>query len=282
MVLAAVAQLTSTGVIADNLAVASGLVKRAAASGARALFLPEATDFIAPSPSVGALTRSAQARSFVPYLCKEAKQSNIWVSVGVHEAPAEELGDKERCYNTQVLIDNEGKVRESYRKLHLFDVDIKGGLTILESNTTIPGKAIPRVHPSPIGALGLQTCYDIRFPESSLSLRRQGAQILTFPSAFTVRTGAAHWEVLLRARALDTQSYVLAAAQVGAHEGTKRVSYGHAMIVDPWGSIVAQCSDMQPYKPTLCFANIDLDALTSMRTEMPLWDQRRTDVYPEL
>lgn len=128
----------------------------------------------------------------------------------------------------------------------------------MESGTTIPGTEIGSPVSTPLGMLGvsptrptppqrtssllpsqLQTCYDLRFPESSLALRSRGAQILTYPSAFTERTGAAHWEVLLRARALDTQCWVLAAAQVGAHPGSSRVSYGHAMVVDPWGSVVA-------------------------------------------
>lgn len=105
---------------------------------------------------------------------------------------------------------------------------------------------------------------------------------MTYPSAFTVRTGGAHWEILLRARAIETQCYIMAPAQVGSHAGTKRVSWGHAMIVDPYGSIIAQCSDMQPYNPIFCMADIDLESLTTMRKEMPLWTQRRTDVYPEI
>ncbi len=184
-------------------------------------------------------------------------------------------------------------------------MDIKGGTKILESNTTIPGRILPDVIASsptstnPIGALGLLTCYDLRFPEPSLALRRRGAQILTYPSAFTVRTGAAHWEALLRVRAIETQTYVIAAAQAGHHEGTQRVSWGHAMIVDPYGSVIAQCSDMQPYEPRFALAEIvsahraemlaearltsirpqDLGRLESTRKEMPLWEQRRGDVY---
>lgn len=249
MVLAAVAQLKSTGVIADNLAQVVTLVKRAAEAGAKAVFLPEATDFIAPTARVGELTRSQDNQAFVTGVQKAAKDAGVWVSVGVHEPPSQEQDAKDqaekegrlRCYNTQLLIDQKGDILDKYRKLHLFDVDIKGGLKILESDSTIPGLSLLAPRPSPIGNIGLLTCYDLRFPEPSLSLRRQGAHVLTYPSAFTVRTGAAHWETLLRARAIETQSYVLAAAQVGAHDGTKRVSWGHAMIIDPWGSVLAQC-----------------------------------------
>ncbi|EPQ31645.1 uncharacterized protein PFL1_00978 [Pseudozyma flocculosa PF-1] len=290
MVVAAVAQLNSTGIIADNLAAAVGIIRRAAAAGAKAVFLPEATDFIAPTTAVAQLTRSPENASFVQGIRDAAKEASVYVSVGIHEPPSKEQDQADerdnngrlRCFNTQLLIDQKGDILDKYRKLHLFDVDIKGGLKILESDSTIKGSELLSPRPSPIGKIGLLTCYDLRFPEPSLSLRRQGAQVLTYPSAFTVRTGAAHWDVLLRSRAIETQSYVLAAAQVGAHDGTKRVSWGHAMVVDPWGSVVAQCPDIQPYQPTFCLADIDLDALENTRREMPLWSQRRLDVFPEL
>ncbi|TKY89631.1 hypothetical protein EX895_001416 [Sporisorium graminicola] len=290
MVLAAVAQMKSTGVIADNLAQAVSIIRSAARAGAKAIFLPEATDFIAPTANVAALTRSADNVKFVQGLQSAAKEASVWVSVGVHEPPSKSQDDADnsnnngrlRCYNTQLLIDQHGEILDKYRKLHLFDVDIKGGLKILESDSTLKGSELLKPRQTPLGKVGLLTCYDLRFPEPSLSLRRQGAQLLTYPSAFTVRTGAAHWETLLRARAVETQSYVLAAAQVGAHDGTKRVSWGHAMIVDPWGSIIAQCPDIQPYKPTFCLADIDLGSLENTRKEMPLWEQRRDDIFPQI
>lgn len=122
----------------------------------------------------------------------------------------------------------------------------------------------------------------MRFPEAALALRRQGAQVLTYPSAFAVRTGAAHWQTLLQARAIDTQCWVLAAAQIGMHPGLTRVSWGHAMIVDPWGSVVAQCTDTPPHAPQFCMADMDLSALEPLRASMPLWSQRRADIYGTL
>ena len=249
MVLAAVAQLKSTGIIADNLAQSVSIIRSAARAGAKAIFLPEATDFIAPTAAVAELTRSSDNVDFVRGIQSAAKEASVWVSVGIHEPPSTQQDEQDklenngrlRCYNTQLLIDQRGEISQKYRKLHLFDVDIKGGLKILESDSTIKGSSLVAPTQTAIGKVGLLTCYDLRFPEPSLSLRRQGAQIITYPSAFTFRTGAAHWETLLRARAIETQSYVLAAAQVGAHDGTKRVSWGHAMIVDPWGSVIAQC-----------------------------------------
>ncbi|WFD37988.1 beta-ureidopropionase [Malassezia japonica] len=275
----AVAQLTSGGAIAENLAVAVRLIGSAAQAGAHAVFLPEATDFIAPPTEAAALTRSAANAEFVTEVCGAAKTHRVWVSVGVHEPPST---DEARCFNTQLLIDETGAVRERYRKLHLYDVDIQNGPSILESNTTIPGTELRAPVDTPVGKLGLLTCYDMRFPEVSLALRRQGAEILTYPSAFAIRTGAAHWSVLLQARAIETQCYVLAAAQVGLHPGTTRSSWGHAMIVDPWGSVVAQCSDMPPFSPTFCLADIDLTSLERVRRDMPLWAQRRSDVYGSL
>lgn len=279
MTLAAVAQISSTGVIAENLAVSLKLIKQAATAGAKMIFLPEATDFIAPSSSVSSLLQSKEITSFVEDIQSTAKSSSIWVSVGVHEHIPQ---DVKRCYNTQLVIDSKGEIQSRYRKTHLFDVDIKNGITILESNTTVPGKSIEEPINTPLGKAGLLTCYDIRFPEASLRLRRQGSEIITYPSAFAVKTGAAHWEVLLRSRAIETQCYVMAAAQVGTHAGSNRTSWGHAMIVDPFGTIVAQCSDMQPYRPTFCLADLDLEWLKETRRSMPLWDQRRNDIYPEI
>lgn len=144
--------------------------------------------------------------------------------------------------------------------------DIKGGTTILESNTTVPGDDLVPPHATAIGNVGLLTCYDLRFPEPSLRLRRHGAHVITYPSAFTVRTGNAHWELLLRARAVETQSYVLASAQTGTHFPSEvkdgdiivpgRQSYGHSIIIDPWGTVVAQVADNpeQQHEPAFALA----------------------------
>ncbi|GAC99662.1 hydrolase, carbon-nitrogen [Pseudozyma hubeiensis SY62] len=157
MVLAAVAQLKSTSVIADNLAASVSLIRSAALAGAKAIFLPEATDFIAPTAQVASLTRSQDNATFVQGIQSAAKEAAIWVSVGIHEPPSAQQDEKDsadnrgrlRCYNTQLLIDQTGAILDRYRKLHLFDVDIKGGLKILESDSTIKGNELltPRQTP---------------------------------------------------------------------------------------------------------------------------------------
>ncbi|KAM0755655.1 putative NIT2-nitrilase [Meredithblackwellia eburnea MCA 4105] len=284
MVLAAVGQLCSKAVVETNLRLCASIVTRAAQQGARLVWLPEASDFIADAKHVPELSRPLNESPFIDGLKQAAKQSNVWVGVGVHESGPPE--DSKRCYNTNLLISPEGMIVQAYRKVHLFDVDIAGGATILESNTTIPGKEFLDPVETPVGKVGLLTCYDIRFPEANLVLRRKGAQVITYPSAFTMKTGAAHWNVLLRARAIESQSYILAPAQVGQHSAT-RVSFGNAMIIDPWGTVVAQTTDQLPAGDeedagTFVLADINLPWVEKIRTEMPLWEQRRTDVYPAL
>jgi len=239
------------------------------------VFLPEASDFIGRNKEqVSELTKEA-AEPFVNDICRAAQEYAIWVSVGLHGKSPET-----RVYNSHILVSPEGNIAANYKKIHLFDVDIKGGARLMESEGTMPGTEIGDPVQTAVGKVGLQTCYDLRFAELSIAQRTRGAEVLTFPSAFTIKTGAAHWESLLRARAIETQTYVVAAAQAGQHNET-RASYGHAMIVDPWGKIVAHCSSSDG-EPTLAFADIDLNYLESIRLQMPVMHQRRYDLYPKL
>ncbi|GAA5909221.1 hypothetical protein JCM6882_003769 [Rhodosporidiobolus microsporus] len=285
MVLAAVGQLCSTSNVAHNARLSASIIRRAAAAQAKLIYLPEAADFIAEAKDVARLSEPLEGGLFVEAVKKQAKESRIWVGVGVHEK-----GVDEKCWNTNLLITPEGNIAQAYRKLHLFDVNNAGSPIILESKTTLRGKELLEPVQTAVGKVGLLTCYDLRFPEVSLSLRRRGAQLITYPSAFTVRTGPPHWEVLLRARAIETQCYVLAPAQVGQH-APGRQSYGHAMIVSPWGEVIAQTPDVQPKSPPdlededtgrFVLADIELDWLEKVRRDMPLWEQRRDDLYPIL
>ncbi|GAA6002820.1 hypothetical protein JCM10207_007698 [Rhodosporidiobolus poonsookiae] len=285
MVLAAVGQLCSTANVAHNTRLCSSIIRRAASAGAQLVYLPEASDFIADKKDVPRLAQPLQGGAFVEAMRESARAGKIWVGVGVHEQ-----GTEDKCYNTNLLISPDGNIAQAYRKLHLFDVKHSDSAVLMESNTTIKGEELHDPTPTPIGKVGLLTCYDLRFPEVSLSLRRRGAEIITYPSAFTTRTGPPHWEVLLRARAIETQCYVLAPAQIGQH-APGRNSWGHAMIVSPWGDVLAQAPDRLPRSPPseadedagdFVVAEVELDWLEQIRRDMPLWEQRRGDVYPTL
>lgn len=157
----------------------------------------------------------------------------------------------------------------------MFDIEIPNGPCIKESQGTIPGDHIISPVNTPVGKLGLCICYDVRFPEQSTLLRRLGAELISYPSAFTMKTGSAHWEVLLKARAIETQTFVIAAAQVGNHN-SKRTSYGHSLVIDPWGNILAACEEKENHTAN---ALIDLEFLKSIRIQMPIEDHKRHDVY---
>ncbi|KAJ1553711.1 Carbon-nitrogen hydrolase [Nowakowskiella sp. JEL0078] len=285
--IAAVGQFRATSLVAENTSNCIKLIQKAASKGAKMIFLPEASDFIASSGDqvckyLYNLKFSAHSNldhlsqtlsnSFVSELSLAAKENKIFISVGLHEKSSHQS----RVYNTHIVINDQGQISKTYRKLHLFDVEIANGPILMESKTTLPGDAVVDPVDTPIGRVGLGICYDLRFPEFSILLRRKGAQIITFPSAFTEKTGKAHWESLLRSRAIETQCYVIAAAQIGQHN-EKRASFGRAMIVDPWGEIKADCGD--EIEPDVSIAKIDLNLLESIRESMPIFSHRRHDVY---
>lgn len=203
--------------------------------------------------------------------------------MGIHE-PAE--GGK-KVKNTLIWINEHGNITSRYQKLHLFDVDIPGGPVLKESNSVEAGGDIVPPIDTPVGKLGMMICFDLRFPEISLRLRRQGAQVLVYPSAFTVPTGQAHWETLLRGRAIENQAYVVAAAQCGRHNG-KRVSYGDSIVIGPWGEVMARLERVEDAdaeregdrQPQLLIVDLDLASVGEVSRKVPLL--RRTDVYPEI
>ncbi|KAK3942805.1 carbon-nitrogen hydrolase [Diplogelasinospora grovesii] len=275
MAIVAVGQMTSTASMAHNLKQCQLLVKKAVKAGAKALFLPEASDWISSSPQETlSLVKPVTESPFVLGLQAEAKREKLPIHVGIHEPGS----DPQKVKNTVVWIDENGEITQRYQKIHLFDVEIKDGPVLKESNSVEPGTKILPPFQTPVGKVASTICFDLRFPEITLALKRQGAEIITFPSAFTVPTGKDHWEILLRARAIETQCYVIAAAQVGKHN-EMRTSYGHSMIVDPWGRILADVGGKED-EPEIATATIDRELLKKIKTEMPLL--RRTDVYPEV
>jgi len=255
--------------MSHNLALCQVLIKKAVEAGAKALFLPEATDYISLTAAESlALARPMESSPFVLGLKQYAKESSLPINVGIHA-----LAKNGKLYNRSCWIDEKGEIAAYYDKLHLFDYG-----SLKESNSVEPGKSILPPVETVLGRVGLMICFDLRFPEISLALKRQNAQIITYPSAFTVRTGQAHWETLLRARAIETQAYVIAAAQVGQHN-EKRISYGHSMVVDPWGKVLLDLTG-EGSETEIGLVNIDLEFRESVKESMPL--VRRTDVYPEV
>jgi deaminated glutathione amidase len=193
---------------------------------------------------------------------------------GFHESPPESDADQ-RMFNTHVVIDSTGAQRAAYRKAHLYDADAGAAGRFRESATTRPGTCNGAVvHGTPVGVLGLTTCYDVRFPTMYAALRDAGCDVVLVPSAFMSTTGEAHWEVLLRARAIECQFYVGAAAQVGVHKGG-RASYGHSMIVDPFGRVAV---DAELVEDCVVSADISGSVVRSVREKMPVVSHRRLNV----
>jgi deaminated glutathione amidase len=266
----AVAQMTSTDDVEKNLATCRDLVQRAAAQGAQVVVLPENFAFLGVGDGdVARVREPIDGPLFARYRAL-ARDAKTWVCCGGF---AEDAGDGARAYNAHVVVDDEGAIRAHYRKLHLFDVELPTGQKLQESARTAPGAELVVVD-SPAGKLGLTICYDLRFPAQYEALVDRGAQVLLVPAAFTLSTGKDHWEVLLRARAIEGQAYVVAAAQTGRHN-ERRESWGHAMIVDPWGAVVAQCSE----GVGIAVADVDVDLVAAVRRRIPVAAHRRRDVY---
>jgi predicted amidohydrolase len=258
-VVAAVVQMTSTTDVERNLAVAERLVTQAAERGARLVGLPENFAFLR---SEGQVVPDAQALDgpWVQRMAGLARRLGVTLLLG--SLPEQVPGDT-RVRNTSVLLGPDGATIAAYRKIHLFDIDLPGMEHLKESRSVLPGDEIV-VADTPAGRLGLTICYDLRFPELYRALSSRGARVLCVPSAFTERTGKAHWEVLLRARAIENLAYLIAPAQVG-HHGGGRSSHGQALIVDPWGLVVAQVPDGEG----IALAELDFARLERLRRELP-------------
>jgi len=291
----AVGQMTSTNDKTHNFEICRDLAEEAARRGAKLLCLPECFNFIGfTTKETIEAAESVEDGPSIARFCRLARQNSLWLSLGGFQEQASSqsspivnsknvfsekysASQQNKIHNTHIIIDNFGKLVTKYRKLHMFDIQVPNGPMLSESRFTEPGKDLVVV-PTPFGRLGLSTCYDLRFPEMYMELVALGAEIILVPSAFTVFTGRSHWEVLLRSRAIETQCYVLAAAQVGKHHAN-RASYGHSFIIDPWGGIMAGAGGSEADSPKLATAEIDLEYLRSVRINLPVQDHRRTDVY---
>jgi len=267
--LVAVGQMTSIGDKNANFQTCSKLAKEASAAGCAALFLPECFSFIGTSWKQSIAAAEPLDGPTMARYQQLARDTNLWLSLGGFQQRNNK--DPERIYNTHVMLNSDGSIVALYSKVHLFDVDVPNGPVLMESRFTSPGDRLVSCE-TPFGRVGLTVCYDLRFPEVYQQLsHEEGATVLTVPSAFTKPTGEAHWEILLRARAIETQSYVIAAAQAGRHN-EKRESYGHSLIVDPWGTVVGRLED--PLATGIATAEIDPAKLQQVRARMPVREHR--------
>jgi predicted amidohydrolase len=265
--LVAAVQLNSTPDLARNLERARDLVIQAKDMGAELVALPEHFAYLGPEdrtppsaqPLNGPLVRDFGAL---------ARDLGIYLLLGSFpETTTPELPP----HNTSVLLGQDGVILAAYRKIHLFDVDMVGGPTYQESRCICPGEeVVTTALPGAPFTAGLAICYDLRFPELFRSLAEKGADLIMLPAAFTLATGRDHWEVLVRARAIENQAYIIAPAQWGRHSPGRR-SYGRSLIVDPWGTILAQAPDTEG----VILAELDHARLSHLRREMPCLEHRR-------
>jgi predicted amidohydrolase len=263
----AVAQMTSRDDVQENLRASDRVVRMAAEDGAKLVVLPECFAFLGKESGKLAIAEPLPGGGPILERCQRlAREHDAELVLGGFW---EKGSDPLRVRNACVHLGADGEVRAVYRKIHLFDVDLPDGTTLKESETVEPGGE-PVVTDAPFGKLGLSVCYDLRFPELYRALVDQGAIALAIPSAFTLTTGKDHWHVLLRARAIEAQAWVLAAAQYGHHLGSRR-SYGHALIADPWGTVVAECSDGEG----VACAFVDDEHVKRVRAALPSLAHRR-------
>ena len=262
----AAVQMTSTDDLPANLAAAESLVAEAAAAGAEWVALPEMFAFLRregqPFPCAQGLDGE-----IVGALGRWARRHRIWILGGTFPEAAEDG----RVHNTSPLLSPDGGLEAVYRKIHLFDVDLRdrGGSRFQESASIAAGSEVV-VGKTPFGGIGLSVCYDLRVPELYRLQAERGVRFLCVPSAFARETGRDHWEPLLRARAIENQAFVVAPAQVGRHS-EDRSSHGRSMIVDPWGLVLA----LAPDRPGVILADCDLAAQDRARAALPVLEHRR-------
>ena len=243
-------------------------VREAADGGAAMLFTPEMSGLLdRDSERAAHNVRLEENDEVLAAVRDAAREHGIWVHIGSLAIRTE----GRQLANRAFVIDPRGEIRARYDKIHLFDVDLPTGESWRESNTYKHGSEAVVVTGTPVGTLGLAICYDLRFPALFSRLAEAGADVIAVPAAFTVPTGRAHWEVLLRARAIEAGLFVVAAAQAGQHEDG-RTTYGHSLVVDPWGDVLVDMAE----NSGVAFAEIELSRITDVRGRVPTLSHRRT------
>lgn len=278
---AAVVQLCSSADVAHNLSRVAALCERAKSRGAELIALPENFALLSPDEhekfswavqiqsSDGGLRGTGKILDEMRAL---AKRMDVHLVLG---GLPEAGRTSERVFNSSVHVLPDGEIAAVYRKIHLFDVHFAHANTSLRESASVEYGDVDQaiVSATPWGGLGLSVCYDVRFPELYRRLVAVGAQLLSIPAAFTLHTGKDHWHVLLRARAIENQCFVIAAAQQGRHSPT-RFTYGHSLIVDPWGTVLCECPDGEG----VAVAELDFSSLQKIRTDLPALSHRRIGV----
>jgi deaminated glutathione amidase len=270
MIKVAAIQMNSRASVELNLQTCREMVTRAAHQGAQLVLLPEnfasmpihERDKVTLSENLG----DGPIQDFLKQLASELELHIVAGSIPIKSA------DEEHVYSMCLVFDNKGKRIGQYTKMHLFDVIVSESERYAESETIMPGTE-PVVIDTALGKIGLSICYDLRFPEMYRRLCTRGAEIIVVPSAFTKLTGLAHWEVLLRARAIENLCFVIAANQTGTHE-SKRETYGHSMVIDHWGSILSQCE----YEPGIAIAELDFVAMQEKRKHFPVLEHIKIEI----
>ncbi len=262
-------QMTSGPDVKKNLSLAKDLIKQSVDAGAKFVVLPEMFAVMGVDQLDKIKTRETfGAGPIQDFLHEQAIKQGIWLVGGTIPLAVDDSAEK---VNAACLVfDDQGRVAARYDKIHLFDVSLHATKeSYQESKTTQPGNKVV-VTATPFGKLGLAVCYDVRFPELFRTMHDEGVEIVVLPAAFTFTTGSLHWDVLVRARAIENQVYLIAAAQTGIHENGRK-TYGHSMIVDPWGVVKAKLTDA----PGIVVSDIDFAYLKKIRSEFPVLSHRR-------
>ncbi len=254
----------------QNLSRAEALLDIAVKKGAKLIALPELFNFLGTPETMRANAESIPGPT-TDMLCAKAKSNNVYILGGSIAEKADEAG---KVCNTSMLIDSTGKIIARYSKIHLFDVEIGTQVSVKESDTFTPGNELVTAE-TEYGVVGLSICYDLRFPELYRGLTLRGAKIIFVPAAFMATTGKDHWEPLLKARAIENQVYVIAPGVIGPVPGTNIVTHGRSIMVDPWGTVLAQAPDTEG----VITAELDFDYLQKVRTELPSLTHRQPEIY---
>ena len=257
-------QLTTTNDLHANIAEVERLVREAAGAGAELIATPENSFYMRASDSDAVPLFPMELHPGLIRMQELARELNVWILIGSLFVPSTlQMQEHERWFNRSILVNAEGKIVAQYDKIHLFDACFGENRFYRESARICPGDQVT-VAETPWGKMGMTVCYDVRFPHLYRDLAKYGVEILAIPAAFARVTGEAHWHILLRARAIENGAYVIAPAQCGEHPGQKR-TFGHAMIIDPWGTILAEAGD----EPCVITARLDMQRVKEVRTNLP-------------